>query len=258
LLLWNAQAIACRDAWDGIKLQTLTKNPTKATGAHISIIGHITREELKTRLTRTDMANGFANRFLFALVKRSKFLPHGGHLPQGALEASRQFVNDAVNDVRGVDRVCMKDAAAKAWADAYSDLSADRPGLLGAVTARAEAQVVRLALIYALLDSSNEIDMPQLTAAMAVWNYCDESAAYIFGKATGNITADDIMAALDRTPNGMSRNNIVDLFSRNRNRSEISTALDLLRSYGLADCRVQATGGRPAEIWFPRVARATR
>jgi Primase C terminal 2 (PriCT-2) len=40
--------------------------------------GHITIDELRARLTRTDAANGFANRFLFPLVRRSKELPFGG------------------------------------------------------------------------------------------------------------------------------------------------------------------------------------
>jgi hypothetical protein len=68
-----------RHAWDGIPLGTLTRNsPLKATGAHISIVGHITEEELRGRLTRTDAASGFGNRFLFACVRRSKLLPFGG------------------------------------------------------------------------------------------------------------------------------------------------------------------------------------
>jgi hypothetical protein len=69
----NTISSLIRRAWDGDKLQTLTKNsPLCATGAHISIIGHITEDELRARITRTDMANGFANRFLFALIRRSK------------------------------------------------------------------------------------------------------------------------------------------------------------------------------------------
>jgi hypothetical protein len=68
-----------RKAWDGGILSTMTRSSSlRATGAHISIVGHITVEELRARLTRTDTANGFANRFLFALVKRSKVLPFGG------------------------------------------------------------------------------------------------------------------------------------------------------------------------------------
>ena len=42
------------------------------------------------------------------------------------------------------------------------------------MTARAEAQVIRLSLIFALLDSTDTIDTAQLEAAMAVWAYCDE------------------------------------------------------------------------------------
>ena len=72
-----------RNAWDGQTLSTLTKNsPLKASSPHISIVGHITEDELRARITRTDMANGFANRFLFACVRRSKLLPHGGNLAE--------------------------------------------------------------------------------------------------------------------------------------------------------------------------------
>ena len=60
--------------------------PQTATDPHISIVGHITIEELRARITRTDMANGFANRFLFAVVKRSKKLPFGGSLGADEIE----------------------------------------------------------------------------------------------------------------------------------------------------------------------------
>ena len=60
----NTLSPVIRKAWDGDPLSTLTKDsPLKATGAHISIIGHITTEELRVRMNRTELANGFANRF---------------------------------------------------------------------------------------------------------------------------------------------------------------------------------------------------
>ncbi len=75
----NTLSATIRCAWDTGDLMTLTKNdPVVATGAHISLIGHITVEELRAELTQTDSANGFANRFLFMCVKRSKLLPFGG------------------------------------------------------------------------------------------------------------------------------------------------------------------------------------
>ena len=68
-----------RLAWDGGLLATLTRNnPITATDVHISLITHITKDELKARLTRTDMANGFANRYLYLLIRRARELPFGG------------------------------------------------------------------------------------------------------------------------------------------------------------------------------------
>jgi hypothetical protein len=79
----NTLSSTIRNAWDGRKLETLTRTSAlKATGAHISIVGHITEDELRARLTSTDIANGFANRFLFVSVRRSKLLPHGGNLDE--------------------------------------------------------------------------------------------------------------------------------------------------------------------------------
>ena len=46
---------------------------------HISIIGHITADELNRYWTQTETANGSGNRFLWLSAKRSKLLPFGGH-----------------------------------------------------------------------------------------------------------------------------------------------------------------------------------
>jgi len=173
---------AIRNAWDGHRLQTLTKNsPLKADGAHISIVAHITEAEARARLTRIYLANGFANRFLFFLVRRSKLLAHGGNLDEASLLELGERTKRATEAARNLGRITMTEAASKAWEVAYPDLSADRPGLLGAVIARAEPQVIRLALAYALLDCTHQIDVVHLEAAMAVWAYCEESATRIFG-----------------------------------------------------------------------------
>ena len=239
-----------RNAWDGLTLQTLTKTPLKATGAHVSIIGHITQDELRVRLRRTDMANGFANRFLFALVKRSKRLPYGGHVDEAALASLSERFRQAVEFAKPVGRVIMTDATAKAWALAYEELSADRPGLLGAVTARAEAQVIRLSLIYSLLDGKGEIDTAHLDAAMAVWAYCDQSAHLIFGDSLGDPAADDILDALRRRPAGMTRTDISNLFARHRTSDQIGAALAMLLKLGRARFQELQTSGRPVETWF--------
>ncbi len=61
----NSLSGVVRKAWDSGNLSTLTRNsPLRATGAHVSIIGHTTRDELLRQLSATEQANGFANRFL--------------------------------------------------------------------------------------------------------------------------------------------------------------------------------------------------
>jgi Protein of unknown function (DUF3987) len=182
----NTLSPTARNAWDGHKLSTLTKNsPLTGTGAHISIVGHITEDELRARITRTDMANGFANRFLFACVRRSKMLPHGGNLDEAEIEALSQRIESVVAFAKAAGRVGLTEPAKREWEAIYPHLSAEQAGLLGAITARAEAQTIRLALIYCLLDGKDQIDVEHLRAAIAVWEYCETSAARIFWKRPG-------------------------------------------------------------------------
>jgi hypothetical protein len=70
-----------RQAWDSGDLRIMNKNsPAQATGAHINLLGHITKEELLRCLNSTEAVNGFGNRFLWLCVKRSKCLPEGGRI----------------------------------------------------------------------------------------------------------------------------------------------------------------------------------
>jgi hypothetical protein len=82
---------------------------------------------------------------------------------------------------RQVRRAERDEAARAMWGERYFDLSAAQPGLLGAITSRAEAQVTRLSLVYALLAGRSTINVKDLEAAFALWEYCERSARYIFG-----------------------------------------------------------------------------
>jgi Protein of unknown function (DUF3987) len=145
----NTVSEQIRRAWDGDRLSTMTKHsPLCATGPHISIVGHITIEELRACLTRTSAANGFANRFLFPLVRRSKELPDGGSLEDSVTIELGDRLREKIVGAQSIGRVRMTEEATKIWHDVYSKLSAPQHGLLGSVVARGEAQVIRLALLY--------------------------------------------------------------------------------------------------------------
>jgi len=233
----NTLSPVLRDAWGTANLQTLTKNsPLTATDSHISIIGHVTDDELRAVLSRTEMANGFANRFLFARVKRSKLLPHGGHLNEEMIHELGEKVSDRLRQARSMGRITMTDAAAEAWEHIYPVLSAERPGLLGSILGRAEAQVIRLALIYALLDNVTAIDLPHLAAALSVWGFCEDSATQIWGDMFGDRVADTIIAALKAAGMvGKSRTEISGLFSGHVSSRRLTAALTVLERAGKAE-----------------------
>lgn len=247
----NILSTILRQAWDSGNLRTLTKNnPAQATGAYISIIGHITQQELRRYLNETELGNGFGNRFLWLCVKRSKVLPEGGKLDDGDLLELTERLAATADWARRVKRMRRSDKARKLWADVYPALSEGRAGLLGAVTSRAEAQVTRLSLIYALLDRSSIIHTQHLKAALALWDYAEASARFIFGDSLGDPVADEILRALRVGPSGLTRTDISNLFGGHRKSTDIDRALVVLSQSGLASCRPEATGGRPDERWF--------
>jgi hypothetical protein len=252
----NTLSPTIRQAWDSGHLRTMTKSsPAKATDAHISIIGHITRDELRRNLCETETTNGFGNRFLWVCVGRSKELPDGGNLHDEDLEPIREHLRAVIQFAETAGEIKRNAEARNLWHQVYTRLTGDRFGLFGSMTARAEAQVMRLSVLYAMLDMSNEVKVEHLKAALAVWDYCERSAKYIFGTALGNRTADTLLAELRQVPEvGLSRTEMLhSVFNKNKTASEIADALRLLHDNGLAHRRDDPgnEAGRTIERWFP-------
>ena len=95
-------------------------------------------------------------------------------------------------------------------------------GLLGAVVARAEAQVLRLALTYALPDGATVISPRPLRAALAVWKYSESAARYIFRDELGDETANTILSFIRTAGSaGITRTKINRLFGSHKASLEI-------------------------------------
>ena len=249
----NLISVVLRQAWDSATLKNTTKHtPSTATNPHVSFIGHITLEEVKRYLTLTESANGFANRFLWVCSKRSKELPYGGSIEDVDFTNEIKQLKLAIEFSKAPQRLCLSTDAKKSWSNGvYSKLSGDsRLGIFGAVTSRAEAQVIRLALIYALLDRSSEIQKVHLDAALAVWDYCEHSAKIIFGDSVGDSIADKILSVLKSTPEGLTLTEIQRLFSNNKTKAKISHALDILARQNLTRNEIFHTKGRSVQKWF--------
>ena len=255
----NTLSPTLRDAWDRGDLNTMVKNsPARATGAHISIVANIPPEELKRGLLAEDMDNGFANRFLWCWSMRSKFLPEGGgDMGRDFDDLRGQFNRINTTSLEGEARLSTE--AQDVWGynerprlGVYSKLAERPPGVLGHVTARAPQQVLRLALIFALLDGVLEIRREHLEAALEVWRYCVDSCCHLFGDLIGDPTADTILKALRIRPAGVTRSEMNHgLFQRNKKADEIERALHLLLELRRARFETEDTGGkRLAQRWF--------
>jgi hypothetical protein len=225
------------------------RDPLVATDAHVCIVGHVTAEELTRRLSDTEAANGFANRFLFACVRRSKLLPSGGDLTETQVTGLGEQLRAAAVSARTTGRLTRTSEADRLWSQLYAGFS-DHPGLVGAITARPEAQTLRLSVVYALLDGSHRIDVAHLRAAHAVWRYCEASALYVFGEATGDPVADRLLEGLRAAGDaGMTRKQVGELFSRHVTAARIDRVVEGLRGRGLVAVEEQQTGGRPRTMY---------
>lgn len=238
----NTLSMVLRQGWDGQTLETVTKtNAQRASGPHLSFIGHTTRADLRRYLDDTDVLNGFANRYLWLASRRERILPNGGEIPVELMNHLTLQTQRALQAARIVGRMSRDPAAQKLWEDIYPQLTEGRAGAFGAVTGRGDAQVLRLSIAYALTDGSAVINEAHLRAALALWEYCEATCLWVFGWSTGNRQADLILAELRAIyPRTLGREDIrQQLLSRNH---PVDEPLHILEEQGFAQWTTERTG----------------
>lgn len=239
-----------RSAWDGRPLAILTRTaPARATDAHISVIGHITATELRHHVNPVELANGLLNRFLLLGCRRVRLLPEGGDpdpLKRTGLDRQLRATHAAA---QRAGQLRLSAPARRAWTDAYQRLAQPQPGIAGAISARAEAHTIRLALLYTLLDNSRQIQPEHLTAALALWDYAQRSATWALEHTASDPLARQIHAALTHAPDGLTRTQLRDLLHRNPTTQQLDHALAQLAHDGKIASQRVLTAGRPAELW---------
>jgi hypothetical protein len=228
--LGNTLSDIIRQAWDSGNLRVLTRNsPLKATNAHVSIIAHITADELKSELTLTDLTSGFANRFIFIWTDRAKLLPLGGNPKPDEMKNLADEIRNSVRFAQQVRQLPFKASTVKVWEALYSELATDRAGQVGAALARAEAQVLRLGMIYALLDSSNYVEPDHLLAAYEVWQFSEQSVQHIFNE---NPIQSRILLILSQSTTPITRTELHRAFANHLGKKELEEALCDLEDRG--------------------------
>ena len=245
----NTLSSILRDAWDTGDLSVMTKvNALSATDAHIGITGHITMKELTQTLGETDVYNGFGNRILWVYSQRSKSLPDGGNVD---LTEIRAKVKACIGVGIHIGQMKRSPEAAELWRKVYSELGQEKEdSLWDAITSRADAQVVRLSMLYALLDGSEVIEVIHLKAALAVWEYCDATAKLLFFDSSVETLDQKILKIVSTEP-GIKKSVCRNRFGHDASMSrKFAAALSRLISKNKI-ISVGVMAGRQAEVLYP-------
>lgn len=247
----NILSQVLRECFDSGNLYVLTRNnPLQAIGAHISVTAHITAEELAARFSGIEMANGFGNRFLWFFVRSDKIKPFCDPFPDGAFERFALRIRHLGN--LPDSEITLAPQTREMWQQIYPSLRAEKPGFAGMMLARGSSIVLRVALIYSLLDpaprSVKKMIWPiHLNAALAVWRYNEESVRLLFGKRAGTSLGDSILKQLAEGP--LTKEQLNGHVSKGQ-RQELRPVLRELEAAALIQSSKRKEGtGRPATVY---------
>jgi hypothetical protein len=245
----NTLSANLRDAWDGKPLAVTTrKDPLKIKNVSIAQVAHITVRELISKLTSTDRANGFANRYLFVWSERVRLLPKGdmSHLNYSDVVIA---LHAALEKAKGLGEVKRDEDAEELWAEEYKRLTARGDTMVDALLSRADAHVVRLSLLYALLDSSPVIRSEHLKAAIAFWDYCEASVQFVFDAI--DAIDEKILRKLDDGP--LTTEEVRrQVFSGNKLTQWVVERMTALEEKGKVRRGIKEFKTKKAEAWFLR------
>lgn len=242
-----------REAWDGVDLATMSKNSRRtATDPHISVVAHITPEELSKLQTDADVYGGSWNRFLWIASKRARLRPHGGDFDDlGDLQVR---VRSVVTHATNVGRMRRTPAADRLWEEEYYRRAEVRAGgVVGAIVGRAEPQLLRLAMLAALCRKEDVVDVEDLAAAVALWQYVEDTVRMLFAGCEDPLVT-RVVDAIRAEP-GISRSALHRLTAKAMSAASFVAVLEKAAATGAVESERIETAGRPKEIWRPRSIR---
>ena len=250
-----------RLAWDNpnVLYNAAKHSPVRATGAHISLIGHITKDELKKCMTSTEYSNGFGNRIAWIASKRTQRLPRPKWIEWSNHEdvikrLSAPLLTFSKETAPKGQRMAFNSKAESVWDEFYHSIDDNQNGIVGNMLGRTEAHVLRFSMIYAALENKRGIEPDHLRAAIAFWDYCARSVKYIFGETTGSTNADKILWELKRRRGGMLKKDMYkEVFNGRISATELSQSLSELAHAGTAKYEPEkASNGKLIERWFAK------
>jgi hypothetical protein len=151
-----------------------------------------------------------------------------------------------VAEAQKTGEICLTPDALQTWDAIYPELSSETPGLSGAIVNRAEAQTIRLGLVYALLDGEKSIDTRHINSAFALWKYAHASATCLFGDRATDPAEQKIVAILKSGP--CSATNLNRALNGHVTSGKLRQVLGQMEAANRITIRLEKTDGRPRKI----------
>lgn len=240
-----------RKAWDGADLNHKTaKDDIHVAKPHVAIVGHVQPKNWGAISGSRDATGGTYNRFLPVAVTRSKTLPVFGAAD------STEVIRDMARKLRRMASFAREVDVVRVRPDVAEIFEArHRPACEGLIhgneelaqmAERAMAYLVRLAALYALTDSRDEIEEVDFDAALAVIRYSVETIVAVLPEAGGDLLTTKIAAAV-RLHGVIDGGELWDLVGRNVSKRQITEAL--LATPQIQTLKGKSTGGRPPTLY---------
>ena len=96
--------------------------------------------------------------------------------------------------------------------------------------------MLRLSMIYALMDRSETINLPHLKAALALWDYSEQSVKMIFEEMTGDENV-DLVVKCGKAFKHITRSQLWKLLGHNTDNDELGPGRNRSRGEKIGDHR---------------------
>jgi hypothetical protein len=226
-------------------LENNAKDQLRATAPHIGFIGHITPEDLHSALAQEDgdRTGGFYNRFILLPAKRVRTLPFGGKPPacDGIVAQVRDALKALGPPVPASDPITLEwaDDAMTAWESFYIAAKSAHPFLSGldGFHDRLAPQVMRVAMLFAVIDGSPEIHRQHLVAAKALCLHALDASRDLLaecdrGHERPGRLVDRVRAAMKSADGDFTKTDVWNRIGRHAKSVALDTAIDMLVSEG--------------------------
>lgn len=269
----NTLSAALRDAWDGVSIRPATKSSRIwATDPHIGIHACITPSELTGLIESRDLSNGFANRFLMIWAEKTGSVPFPKATPKHEVDALANRTALVIRFAKGNYPASHNSREMQLSQEArilYSEVYVKEltgPDTLELITGLLERQApyaLRLAMLFAVTDSTLTIEARHLNAALAWVRYARQSVRFVFASAALVAESEEkaeaarkVLDFLKDKPEGADRTAIInDCFQKHGSIARIDEALRGLlmatppRIELIQKPREDGRGGRKRQIY---------